>query len=360
VRTLLTPLAAALFTVQGLAQAPATPPLFIKGTLNINFDTVAQANPNGKPAPGVTDKYAFDLNVANSVVYHGTIVRLPNIPGALYGTAQEGSLTFDVDCSVVNPRNPAQTKNIGKMAGLVPVDKNNVYHFGDGTLGINTFSIGMAVGTNSKFSGLALGKPPANTGALAKLKKQVINITRSVHGQTVTIPVTNYDRMDFQSHVLAGGPVQIYPEVTVNGSMLYDYDRNAWHFQGVNCSYFVGGRQIQDTLTGDIRWIEDPNRSTNGNGEYDFDVRINEPPPSEASAFAAPTSESDFFATDDSITGLTGTMKYHDTIVGDYKDDNVTVSAVQVDLTANKLTKQQVMYLCKLLLFSAVVPMNSE
>ena len=359
-KTLLTTFAAVLLSLPATAQTPVGPPLFIKGALNINFDTVAQTVNNGKPAPGVTDRYTFDLNVSNSVVYHGKIVRLPLIPGSVFGTAQEGNLTFDVDCSVVNPRNPAQTKNIGKLSGLVPVDKNNVYRFSDGTVGINTFSIGMAVGINSKFSGLALGKPPANTGALAKLKKQVINITRSVHGQTVTIPVTNYDRMDFQSLVLAGGPVQIYPEVTVNGSMLYDYDRNAWHFQGVNCAYFVGGRQFQDTLTGDIRWIEDPNRSTNGNGEYDFDVRVNEPPPSEAAAFSAPTSESDFFATDDSVMGLTGTMKYHDTIVGDYKDDNVTVSAVQIDLTGNKLTKQQVMYLCKLLLFSAVVPMNSE
>ena len=176
----------------------------------------------------------------------------------------------------------------------------------------------------------------------------------------MTIVVTKYDKMEFQEHILAGGPVQIYPDVLVQGPLLYDYDRNAWHLQGITCTYSINGVAHTDTLSGTIRWVEDPDRATNGNGEYDFDIRLNEPPPSEGAAFAAPTSEADFFSSDDAIAGLTGTMKYHDTLVGDYKDDNVTSSTVQISLTGNKLSKQQVMYLTKLFLFSAVVPMNSE
>lgn len=74
-------------------------------------------------------------------------------------------------------------------------------------------------------------------------------------------------------------------------------------------------------------------------------------------AFAGATDEAAFFQTDSTIPGLTGTMKYKDVIVG---DDNVTDSAVTIDLVGNKLTKQQIMSLCKLLVFESIVPMNSE
>jgi hypothetical protein len=87
---------------------------------------------------------------------------------------------------------------------------------------------------------------------------------------------------------------------------------------------------------------------------------VNEPPPSEEAAFKAPTTEGDFFATDDSVVGVTGTMAYVDSFKGDPKDDNVQSSAVTVNLTGNHLTKQQMMYLTKLLMLTAVVPMNSE
>ena len=72
--------------------------------------------------------------------------------------------------------------------------------------------------------------------------------------------------------------------------------------------------------------------------------------------FATSTDESAFFATDNLISALVGTMKYKDTMSG----ESVTSSAVSIALTGNKLTKQQAMYLCKLLFMTAVVPLNSE
>ena len=350
----------------GMAQVPATTtvtpavpaqPLFINGTLNILFNTVTQTD--GKnPAVGAADTYSFNINVSNSSKFHGTIVRLPTIPGMFSGNKQDGSLTFAIDCDIVNPRNPAQTKNVGKIIGRVPVDAKNVYHYDDGTVETNIFSMGRAAGLDSRFKGTTIGKPSSTESALSKLKKAAVNITRSIHGQNVSVVLTNYDSMRFESHVLSAGPLASYPEVTVNGNMLYDYDKNAWHFQNLTCSYVVDRQVIQDSIAGTIRWMEDPARKTNGKGHYEFDIHVNEPLPTESTAFAtAPTDESAFFQADDSVSSLTGNMNYQDTL---NDGGDTTASVVQVDLVGNKLTKQQLMYLTKLLLFSATVPMNSD
>ena len=102
-------------------------------------------------------------------------------------------------------------------------------------------------------------------------------------------------------------------------------------------------------------------RAMRGKGEYQFDVRVNEPAPAETAAFSTgPTDESAFFETDSSIPGLTGTMKYTDTLRGSGKDATTLASSVVIDLKGNNLTKQQTMALCKILIFSAVVPMNAD
>jgi hypothetical protein len=215
----------------------------------------------------------------------------------------------------------------------------------------------MAKGFESKFTGLAAGKPPMKAlGLIDSLKKQAVNITKNVNGKNMTIIVKKYDKMQFQNHILGAGPVQIYQEVTVNGEMIYDYDRSVWYFNRMTISYVVDGQQKVDKVSGTILWVESADRKSTGNGEYDFDVRINEPPPGEEAIFASSSDESAFFATDNSIPSLTGTMKYHDTING----DTTTASSVKIDLTGNKLTKQQMMVLCKLLVFSAAVPMNAD
>lgn len=343
------------------AQPAAAPNPTVTGTLNIDFQTVTRADADGNPPAGAADRYDLSLNVANSVDLHGSITRLPAIEGHVWGGHQDGSLAFDINTDVVNPKNPNQTKNIGKLQGTVPVNAKNEYHFTDGTVAINTFSIGTAVGMNAAFKGTAIGRPPTTkSSAMDRLKNAAISIRRQIQGQTVTMIVKNYDKMEFQQCVIAGGPVQIYPDCTVSGEMLYDYDRNMWHFHNFYVQYWDHGSQKSDAISGNIRWVEDKDRERNGKGEYDFDVRVNEPPPSEDAAFKAPTTEGDFFATDDSVVGLTGTMSYVDTFKGDPKDDNVQASAVNVDLTGNHLSKQQIMYLTKLLLLTAVVPMNSE
>jgi hypothetical protein len=343
-------------SVNNSGTQPAYPNTFIKGTMNISFDTRG----GDKPRPGTVDTYTISLNVSNSAKFVGTIAQLPTIPSSIIGTGgQVGNLTYDLKCDVVNPKNPLQTRNVGKIYGVVPVSASNAYDFADGTLKTQVFAIGMAKGFDSKFSGYALGKPPTPPdNILSKLKRDAINFTKSVGGQQMKIVVTKYDVMQFNQHVLAAGPVQIYGEVTVNGTMVYDYDRSSWYFQHIVVQYWDNGRQVQDTISGDIRWVEDDNRKVNGIGEYQFDIRVNEPPPGEGEVFAQASDESAFFNTDTNVQGLSGTMKYKDTMIKDGTD--VSNSNVDIDLKGTKLNKQQVMYLCKLILFSTVVPLNSE
>ncbi len=325
------------------------PTLPVTGTLNINYRT---RTGEGRGKEGVADTYTVDINVANSAIFRGTIEQLPFIKNTL-SSNQVGKLTFDVELDVVNPANPKQTRNVGKLFGAVPVDENNVYRYSDGAgVKVAVFPIGAAKGFESRFNGLAYGKPPAASG-LSKMKQEAVKL---VSGKGGAIVLTKYDKMTFENLLLPAGPVQLYPETTVSGTIFYDYGRSAWHFNNVTFIYNAEGKRSVDTITGSIRWLEPKDRSSTGQGHYEFDVRVNEPPPSESAVFAATADESAFFASDASVPSLTGSMNYKDAIAG----DTVTSSAVQIDLTASKLSKQQAMMLTKLVLITAIVPLNAE
>ena len=204
--------------------------------------------------------------------------------------------------------------------------------------------MGMAQGFETKFTGTAAGKP------LIKSSPSIgTQISRLVNGKTVNLAVKKYDKMVFTDHKFGGGPVQRYPECIVNGSMIYDYERSVWYFKDVQMSYVTNGVPRVDRLTGNIRWIESQN-------EYQFDVRLNEPPPGEASVFAGAQDESSFFQTDDTLSALVGTMKYKDTKSG----ERTATSQVIINLTGNKLSQVQTMNLAKLILISSIVPINSD
>lgn len=326
-------------------------PTFVKGTMDIRYNTRTAA----EPTKGVTDIYALDLNVSDSAKFKGTIAFTPYLASFL-GAAQPASLNYNIECDVVNPANPAQTKNAGRLYGIVPITPEGVYEFGKGSLRVGVHATGRVQEFESKFTGAAAGRPLVKKAGWLDQLKSSMNISKTVGGKTVTIIVKKYDKMLFTQHVLGDGPVPVYGTTTVNGEMIYDYARLAWYFNNVTITYKSGDQAKIDTITGSIRWVESPNRKADGMGEYQFDVRVNEPPPSEASAFPAATDEAAFFATDDTVAGITGTMKYRDTMRG----ETVTASAVAVDLKGNRLAKQQTMNLTKLILLSSVVPLNAE
>lgn len=337
---------ASLMLLNSTAQAQSN---VVKGTIDIRYNTRTQP---GKE--GISDKYTLNLNVCDSAIFRGSVDARPFVKGTF--SDQMGLLTYALETDVVNPKNPAQTRNVGKLYGTAPVDANNVYRFESGTVQVSVFPLGSAKGFDSKFKGLALGKPPVKTGFLEKAKS-AMKVGKVVNGKTVVITVNKYDIMEFQNIQLGAGPVQLYGEVTVSGRMVYDYARSAWYVQNMTANYFVDNKLVRDSITGNIRWTEAPNRKTSGEGQYEFDIRINEPPVNEAALFdTSVKDESSFFETDNTIPSLTGTMKYKDTMSG----DSVTASTVQVSLAGNQLNKQQLMYLSKLFLLTAIVPLNAE
>ncbi len=344
-------LAAALTLAIAIGATAQTnlPTLPVKGTLDIKYNTR-----NAPGMRGVTDVYNIAVNVAGGALFQGTITDTPQLIEGWVSkeVTQKRSLYYDVNCDLVNPKNPSQTKNVGRLYGKVGIDSDGTYRYDNGSLVVDILPIGNGSQLSSKFGGTAIGKPlsrPSNW--LETLKCSTVNITRNINGKTTTIALKKYDKMDFRQHIVGAGPLVAYQPVTVNGEMLYDYDKNCWFFNNITLQYAEAGRIKIDRLTGTIRW----DKKTS---EYAFDVRVNEPAPDAAAAFetTASTDESAFFENDTTIPALVGTMKYKDTLKG----DTTVASLVTIDLAGHNLTKQQVMALTKTIIFSAVVPMNAD
>lgn len=346
-------LAALLVGSSAFAQTNQTP--FIKGNIEINYNS--RNAPNQK---GIVDVYNLNINIANSSLFKGKITDRPQIIDGFISKSivQSRLLNYDLQCDVVNQKNPSQTKNVGRLYGSVPIESDGSYQYDKGNLTVDILPIGNASGFSSKFSGVAVGKPmnrPANW--LDNLQRQTVNITRTINGKTTTVQLKKYDKMEFRNHVIGAGPVATYQPVTANGEMLYDYDKSCWFLNNITIQYAENNAVKIDRANGTIRWVESPQRKQNGEGEYQFDVRINEPPPSATAAFETNNSdESSFFEVDNSSPALIGTMKYKDVLKG----ETTISSQVIINLTGNQLTKQQVMALFKLLVLSSVVPMNAD
>ena len=45
---------------------------------------------------------------------------------------------------------------------------------------------------------------------------------------------------------------------------------------GIRFAYNINGQDYEDLITGSIKWVEDPNRESNGKGFYEFNLRWNE------------------------------------------------------------------------------------
>jgi hypothetical protein len=169
--------------------------------------------------------------------------------------------------------------------------------------------------------------------------------------------------MRFENVVIAAGPAQSYPKCTVNGNLDFDYETGNWLTNGIRLHYSLNGKEYDDVVTGSIKWVEDPNRASNGKGQYEFNLRWNEdkakPASTEADAFKNLSDEEAFFAVDNSIPSLTGTVKYEDTFTTVKGEPVPSASKVTYTLDANQLTKQQIMNFMKLWLL-AVGPTNDE
>jgi hypothetical protein len=339
----------------GFAQQPTNepPPTFIRGTMSINYQS--------RVTPSLPDIYTLDINVNDSVHFNGYITNYQIMVerGTFSDTILRNALlAYSVDLSIVDPKSKEPMK-IGRLFGRAPISTNGVYNFKNGPK-VYAAAIKRAPEYNSSFGGLAIGKPLYKPRDWKEDVKRELKMTKNTKGHTASVVVTNYDILTLQGHTVAGGPVPIYPDATFDGKMVYDDDRKVWHFPAMNVAYVqdVQGQGIryQDRMSGSVRWIEGARNGNTRPGYYDFDWRINEPLADEAAATAGAVDEAAYFDTDTTIPALLGTMKYVDTFSG----SKVVRSAVTIDLKGNRLSKQRVMYLAKLLNFTAPIPFNSE
>ncbi len=338
-------------------QEKLTQPGVITGSMDIDFRSRKNVNEKGQPQKGEKDIYNLTFNVAKTTEFKGKIERTPYIPGVLGFQEQKGALNYAIDLAVINPVDMSQKKNIGKWVGTVPI-KDGVYSVegsADSAHRIAVDAIGRAAAFTDKFGGRLIGK--------GKKPSNAVTYIRQLAGKEVKVEVKNTDPMRFESLALAIGPAQSYPRTSVNGNLDYDYETGNYYTNGIRFAYNQNGKDIEDVVTGSIKWVEDPNRATNGKGQYEFNLRWNEaktkPATTEADAFAKMSDEEAFFAVDNSIPSLTGTIAYEDQMQSVAGKDMPGSSKVKYNLNANQLTKVQIMKFFKLWLI-CVGPTNDE
>lgn len=346
---------------------PMTEDGVIAGTMNIDFDTRTKLDTSGdlkegSAAIGAKDKYTFQINVAKTTEFAGYITRQPKLYSkVLQRTKQDAQLFYSIDLAVLNPKDLKQKRNVGKWTGTLTADPTTgVYDLSGGgksesALRIAINPVGKAPAFNDMFAGKLVGKADKKDNLVTS------NYKRLVGNKEVTIVVKKSDPMKFENLTLAKGPAEIYPRTVVNGRLDYDYETGNYFADNIRFKYTIDGVDYEDILTGTIKWVEDPDRATNGKGYYDFNLRFNEEKNKSASgesaAFEKMSDEDAFFAVDNSIPCLTGRISYVDVIPSG--GEAPTSSKVTYALNANKLTKQQVMNFFKLWTI-AVGPTNDE
>lgn len=340
----------------------------VKGTMDIDFKTRTQLDTTGKlkegsSALGAKDTYTFKITVAGTTEYVGKIERQPQLLSSIIlQEKQPAQLNFNVDLAVRNPKNPDERKVVGKWAGTAPVDvKTGVYSLtgtADSPVRFQINAIGAQPAFTDKFGGKLVGKSKADDSLASYTYKRLIG------DKTVEFKVTKVDPMKFADLELAKGPSTNYPHTMVNGRLDYDYETGNWLTDGVRFRYNYNGKDVEDVMTGSIKWVEDDNRKTNGKGAYEFNLRFNEeknkPTTTEADAFAKLSDEDAFFAVDDSIPCLTGKITYEDKFVSGGGEEPLPASSkVVFALNANKITKVQAVNFFKLWMIG-VGPINDE
>lgn len=360
-------LAPALVRAQAAPAAPAADVLkdAISGTMDIQFNTRTDLDDSGdlkanSAKLGVADKYNVNLTVAQTTQFTGSVSRQPNLFSKLIARKkQEAKLTFDLSLVVLNPKDLSQKRTVGKWVGVVPIDTNSGAFLlqgdtkDDRPLRISVDTMGKAEGFQENFDGKLIGKAEKKEGLASYTYKRLVG------GKEVSMTVKRVDPMKFEGIKLAKGPSGIYPTTIVNGRLDYDYETGNYLTDGIKFTYNADGKEVTDVVTGTIKWVEDPNRSSNGKGRYEFNLRFNEDkfkrPAGEAAAFEAASEEDAFFSVDNTIPSLTGTVEYVDQMSG----ETVSASKVTYKLDANKLSKTQVMNFAKLWIV-AVGPTNDE
>ena len=226
-------------------------------------------------ATGVDTYTVTNLKVADLMVLGGQIQRTP-----------EKSLTYSVKFDLFNPKNPAQVaKEAAILRGDMLINENGRYEPAGGKLRID---IVKGAQSTSAFRGGLQGRNVTRwwevSEQLSKAQKTATKVySRAVEGKTIMIEVKNPDPLGFDGLVLASGPFSYLPETAVRGSLDYDYELGNWltDNNGLTLSYQLADKQVNDKITGSIRFAEEEGKATvNGKtvpytGYYEYSLRFN-------------------------------------------------------------------------------------
>lgn len=355
------------------AQAtPAVPPAgdpnlapkeAIKGEMNMTFNTrTSSGTEEGAPKKGVKDSYSVNLTINGNRQIQGNITRQPRIKQMGIRTVQQPQYDFDLNWVAISAQGEKRT--MGKWVGVMPIEGSTGAFVLDGggdqqrALRI-AIDVGQAI--NDQFGGRFYGKPEDKTKLSAESFKRMIN------GKQVEYKY-QADPLRFDGLILAEGPDKgRYNRNTVTGSLDYDRATGNYFAKNIRSAYSADGKDYVDTITGTIKWVEDPQRKSNGKGRYEFNLRFNEdkftkPLPEDQATKIA--DEDAIFAVSKGVPSIGGTIEYTDSFSGSaLKDPDgnplPTGSKAVYNLQATDLTKQQVMNFAKLWMI-AVGPTNDE
>lgn len=337
-------LASASHAQQKAVSGPA-----ITGTMEIIFNTrmPGHQDSSGGPSKDVFDEYKVDL-VAGAIGIKGKIERTPRLVSSVLGReTQKGKIFYQLAWNF-------KGTYLGDWLGTVVTNDRGEYLWnGSGDPAskprIQIQTVGNQAGFTDYFDGVMIGKG-AQAGGSAKFFRKLSG------GKVAVYTATNTDPMDFRQLVLAKGPLGAYGRVAVDGKLIYDRESGSWITDGIN--FTPEGSKTPDKVTGSIRWIEDPNRASNGKGQYVLNLRWNEDrvQPSDETFTAGPVDEESFFAVDKSKPGLTGTIDYEDKL---NSDGSPVYSKVTFNIVANNLERGQILAFMKLWLVG-VGPLNDE
>lgn len=340
----------------------------VVGTMDIDFATRTKLDTTGdlkkgSAALGAQDVYKFTLRVAETTDFTGQVTRQPNLFSRIIASKkQEARLGFKIDISVLKPGDLKQKIPVGNWVGDVPIDtKTGAFELNgstDSPLRIFVNAVGKIKSFTDTFAGRLIGKTENKESLAAYTYKRVIG------KKTVQVVVKKSDPMRFENLTLAKGPLEdFYPRTVVNGRLDYDYETSNWFTDGIKLRYTINGKEIEDVITGSIKWVADKDYDTNGKGYYEFNLRFNEDKNkvavNEAAAFDKMNDEDAFFAVDKSIPCLTGKITYVDTMISVAGSSVPSSSKVTYNLNANKLTKQQIMNFYKLWMI-CIGPTNDD
>lgn len=250
------------------------------GIMNIDYGSRQNLDPDGRvlPDPNGKDIYKFALRVCTTTVMAGTIEAQQTI--TKWGRVnQQGYMKFSVVGGLYpkagpEPVNMSLMREYAEWGGYVKAEKDGSYHLGgikDAENRVQLLAIGDQNATYSSYSGVLQGKAPKS----ADWKSQAnVFWKTTISGQEKEIPIAQPDPITFNpGTTLAAFPKSTYPECGVTGAMIYDRKSGNYFINDLTFTYNVDGKAETHTLSGNIKWWEDPNRATNGIGAYIFNIK---------------------------------------------------------------------------------------